>query len=390
LVPGLVSTPEPIPVPQPSGDDSLEAGPDELEHPIPVPPARPPRNRFPIALAAGGGAAVLGIVLLAYLFGRGGGGGSASPESGSAAGSDSPSGSQSASESPSGGSPSASIDIPPGGHGILFEFDEDPRGENDSEIYLIDPETLDAEPLTNNDVEDRWPRWSPDGTLIVFTRFVGNSSHIWLMDAQGNNERRLTNGSHDDATPDITDEGVVAFTSNRDETDKRLRDVWVINEDKSGLDLVVGKPGFDDSGPAWSPDGQRMVFTTNREAKDRRAIYMYDGGDPQPVKSGNTFYRNPRWHPTEERLVYTRNPVGTTGERDVWSLDLASEVETPISEDPRDEGAPVYSPKGTQIAFFRKDLDEDQWHIWIRDVASGDEHDITDDLEGNSIDPSWR
>ena len=61
-----------------------------------------------------------------------------------------------------------------------------------------------------------------------------------------------------------------------------------------------------------------------------------------------------------------------------------------ITSDPADEGAPVYSPDGERIAFYRSI--DDVFHLIVRVLASGEETDLTEtrSLEGNSLDPSWR
>ncbi|MEM7125488.1 MAG: hypothetical protein AAF702_04125, partial [Chloroflexota bacterium] len=40
---------------------------------------------------------------------------------------------------------------------------------------------------------DRHPSWSPDGTQIVFFSTRGGNAQLWIMDADGRNQRQLTN-----------------------------------------------------------------------------------------------------------------------------------------------------------------------------------------------------
>lgn len=49
--------------------------------------------------------------------------------------------------------------------------------------------------ITNNNAEDWYPVWSPDGTKIAFYSKRDNNEEIYVMDANGNNQIRLTNNS---------------------------------------------------------------------------------------------------------------------------------------------------------------------------------------------------
>jgi TolB protein len=133
-----------------------------------------------------------------------------------------------------------------------------------------------------------------------------------------------------------------------------------------------------------------MALTSNRDRNDGgRSIYIWEPGhNPEPLTSGGTVDRNPRWDPDGEHLVFTRNPIGSPDKRDIWSLDVRAKKASRITTDPADEGGPVYSPEGDRIAFYRRV--GNAWHILVRNLASGVEQDLTESLRGDSIDPSWR
>ena len=274
------------------------------------------------------------------------------------------------------------------GTGILFDFDPDGDGPRDSEIYLLDPDSGEGGPLTENDVPDRWPRWSPDGTLIGFTRMVDGAGDIYVMDAQGGNERQLTSGADDDWAPDFSPNSFIVFNSDRNESDKRLHDIWGVDETGAGLGFLWGESGFDDRSPAWSPDGAWMAYTTTRDG-DGRAIYGVDTNfNAQRVTFGGTVDRNPSWRPDSRGLVFARNADESGALRDIWAWDADTGAESQITTESADEGNPVYSPDGGRVVFYRRV--DDAWHLILRDLASGDERDLTASLGGNSIDASWR
>ena len=47
--------------------------------------------------------------------------------------------------------------------------------------------------LTNNDTDDQYPTWSPDGKRIVFVSNRGGNDEIYVMNSDGSGQTRLTN-----------------------------------------------------------------------------------------------------------------------------------------------------------------------------------------------------
>lgn len=60
------------------------------------------------------------------------------------------------------------------------------------EIYVMDADGTNQRRLTDHPAEDWRPAWSPDGTKIAFRAFRDGSWEIYVMDADGTNQRNLT------------------------------------------------------------------------------------------------------------------------------------------------------------------------------------------------------
>ncbi len=98
------------------------------------------------------------------------------------------------------------------------------------------------------------PDWSPDGQ-----RIVARTTGLIVMDSGGGNRRQLTSNSSD-SSPDWSPSGnEVAFVRLTDSN----WDIWVINSDGSGENRLT-TDGSIDGLPAWSPDGTYIVFLSNR------------------------------------------------------------------------------------------------------------------------------
>lgn len=118
--------------------------------------------------------------------------------------------------------------------------------------------------LTNYSGFDFDPAWSPDGTKIAFTSdrdlpgINGNSGfEIYVMNADGSDAVRLTNNSSQDVGPSWAPDGTrIAFTSLRD----GLPVVYVMNSDGSNQINLTQSTFLDSSDAEWSPDGTTIAF----------------------------------------------------------------------------------------------------------------------------------
>jgi TolB protein len=138
--------------------------------------------------------------------------------------------------------------------------------DGNAEIYTVDPETMQFANLTRNGDWDFSPAWSPDGSQIAFysdrNLFL---RELYLMDADGGNLRRLTNDALPQntifaSTPVWSPDGsqiayLVAYNTNVE--------IEVINVETGYRRRLTNNYALD-TRLVWLPDGQGMVFMSDR------------------------------------------------------------------------------------------------------------------------------
>jgi Tol biopolymer transport system component/DNA-binding winged helix-turn-helix (wHTH) protein len=112
------------------------------------------------------------------------------------------------------------------------------------------------------------PSWSPDGKQIVFANDkedsrTGNFELFLIEPETVNAEKRLTFHRRYDIQPAFSPDGRrIAFASNADGN----YEIYLMNADGSGL-LRVTRDAGNDASPSWSPDGKRIIFSSDRNGK---------------------------------------------------------------------------------------------------------------------------
>jgi Tol biopolymer transport system component len=139
---------------------------------------------------------------------------------------------------------------------VIFESTRDGR----STIYSINVDGTDLRKLTDSMQDDAQPQWSADGTLITFTRQVARVNKVFVMQADGRSARQISTGPRNDAAPALSPDGRHVAWAATSEKPEDWREIGVAATDGSGVRLITSGPG-NDQAPVWVSN-TRIVFVT--------------------------------------------------------------------------------------------------------------------------------
>ena len=278
---------------------------------------------------------------------------------------------------------------------IAFVSDRD----RNHEIYLMDDDGKNQRNLTNHPDTDLAPSWSPDGTRIAFMSDRDGNDEIYVMDADGGNQQKLTNHPDSDYSPSWSPDGKrIAFVSDRD----RLldihgfptRDIYVMDADGENPQNLTNNPA-DDWSPSWSPDGKRIVFMSYRDGHFigdfeliTSEIYVMDvdGGNQQRLTENRKNDESPSWSPDGTRIVFSSDRKGDFVNYEIYVMDDDGGNLQRLTENRKNDGGASWSPDGKRIA-FSSDRDGNR-EIYVMDADGGNQQKLTNHPR-NDAGPEW-
>lgn len=181
------------------------------------------------------------------------------------------------------GAYNAEATLSPDGKRIIFTSTMD----GDIELYTMNVDGTDLRRITNRVGYDGGAWFSPDGKRIVWRAGYPKTAadtadylgllarrlvrparvEVWVADADGGNARQVTNLGGANFAPIFTPDGKrIIFSSNFEKPRSGNFDLYLINPDGTGLEKITTHGDFD-SFPMFSPDGRKLLWAANRNQK---------------------------------------------------------------------------------------------------------------------------
>ncbi|HLM62413.1 MAG TPA: winged helix-turn-helix domain-containing protein [Pyrinomonadaceae bacterium] len=202
--------------------------------------------------------------------------------------------------------------------GKTIAFVEEATDEN---IWEIAPEQS-LRPLIRSTRADHSQQFSPDGTKIVFASERTGNYEIWLSNADGKNQRQLTDSQGSAGSPRFSPDGKhIAY----DTQIAGGSDIYVVSVN-GGIPRRLTENAKNNSLPAWSVDGSWIFFLSNRSGSEQIWKMPVIGGEAVQITRQGAFEMFAA--PDGKKIIYSKG----TGKSGLWSVGTDGGDEKPIPE----------------------------------------------------------
>ncbi len=207
------------------------------------------------------------------------------------------------------------------------------------------------------------PAWSPDGSQIAYWSGVLDTSDevggpwvwiawgIFVMHADGSSRRQLANLDSRCLSWSPSGDEIVFSTSEGG--------IGIIGVYGGNLQFVIpeepGSGGRASDWPSYSPDGTKILFSKILTSESDGITYWQillsdvDGTDVTRLSPDNVNDFQPAWSPDGDRIAFSSD---RDGDNEIYVMNAAGSGVVRLTDDTDDDSCPVWSPDGSRIAFI--------------------------------------
>jgi Tol biopolymer transport system component len=214
------------------------------------------------------------------------------------------------------------------------------------------------------------PVWGREGRTVYYSSDAGGGMNVWRqpLDGAGRPEgpaQQLTTGAGQDVEIALSPDGTkLVYT-----TLHQNADLWRLpltpEGDVAGAPEQLVATTREDSRGEWSPDGRWIAFNSDRGGPMNLWLFSLADRSTRQITSGAGGDFQPTWSPDGKSLVFFSSR-GAKTDTDIWRVELASGALTALTHGHSLDLNPFYSPDGRQIVF--QSDSSGRLELWVMDA----------------------
>ncbi|WP_136684710.1 Tol-Pal system beta propeller repeat protein TolB [Falsirhodobacter xinxiangensis] len=264
---------------------------------------------------------------------------------------------------------------------VVYVQESGPKDARQKRVAVMDYDGANTQYLTDSSSLVLAPRFSPNGSQILFTSYASGFPRIYLMNMQNMQVRALDEqpGTMTFAPRFAPDGRTVVFSLEQGGNS----DIYTLDTQSGQRRQLTNSPSIE-TAPSFSPDGSQIVFESDRSGTSQIYVMSAGGGEARRISSGEGRYNTPVWSPRGDMIAFTKQNAGRFH---IGVMRTNGSEERLLTASFLDEG-PTWAPNGRVLMFTREGAGASgQASLYSVDISGRNLKQVP--TNGPASDPAW-
>ncbi|MGI9463974.1 MAG: Tol-Pal system beta propeller repeat protein TolB [Aestuariivirgaceae bacterium] len=263
---------------------------------------------------------------------------------------------------------------------IVFIEEEGPKDQRTKRLVIMDQDGFNVRRLTEGSNLVLTPRFSPTSQEITYMSFADGKPRVYLYNIETGLREIVGVFPNMSFSPRFSPDGQQVIMSLQKGGNS---DIHTLDLRSRTTRQLTNTPAID-TAPSYSPDGRRIVFESDRNGTQQIYVMGADGSNQQRISFGQGRYSTPVWSPRGDYIAFTKLGGGRFS---IGVMRPDGSGERILTEGFHNEG-PTWAPNGRVIMFFRESPGTTGGpQLYSVDLTGYNERKVS--TPGFASDPAW-
>jgi TolB protein len=263
---------------------------------------------------------------------------------------------------------------------VVFIEETGPKNERVKRLVMMDQDGANLRRLTDGQHLVLTPRFSPRSQEITYMSYASGQPRVYLYNIETGQRQIVGDFPGMTFSPRFSPDGTQVIMSLQQGGNANI---YTMDLSSRRTQRLTNTPAID-TAPSFSPEGTMVTFESDRSGTQQIYVMNSDGSDQRRISFGDGRYSTPVWSPRGDLIAFTKL---LSGRFLIGVMKADGSGERILTEGYHNEG-PTWSPNGRVLMFFRETRGEHGGpRLWSVDLTGHNEQEV--DTTNFASDPAW-
>ncbi len=263
---------------------------------------------------------------------------------------------------------------------VVFIEETGPKNERVKRLAMMDQDGANFRRLTDGEHLVLTPRFNPRSQEITYMSYASGEPRVYLYNIETGQQQVVGEFPGMTFSPRFSPDGLQVIMSLQQGGNANI---YTMELQTRRTQRLTNTPAID-TAPSFAPDGSQISFESDRSGSQQIYVMNSDGSDQRRISYGDGRYSTPVWSPRGDLIAFTKL---LNGRFLIGVMKADGSGERILTEGYHNEG-PTWSPNGRVLMFFRESRGEHGGpRLWSVDLTGRNEREV--DTTNFASDPAW-